>query len=172
MNDPRLTFEVHRYKAVSDWVRQKILADDPENLDEQTIADTTEGLTDLHEMLAEIVRSVLEDETRVSFHNVRIKEISNLLQRFHNRADRRRETVREAMLKADVKTITKEDFTVSLRNAPPHVVVVDETLIPQTFFEMRPHLRKRDLLNALKDGAQFDGAVLSNPGLSLTVRTR
>jgi hypothetical protein len=76
------------------------------------------------------------------------------------------------MLKADVKTITKEDFTVSLRNAPPHVVVVDETLIPQTFFEMRPHLRKRDLLNALKDGAQFDGAVLSNPGLSLTVRTR
>ena len=51
-------------------------------------------------------------------------------------------------------------------------MVVDETLIPQTFFEMRPHLRKRDLLNALKDGAQFDGAVLSNPGLSLTVRTR
>ena len=52
------------------------------------------------------------------------------------------------------------------------MIVIDEALIPQTFFEMRPHLRKRDLLEAMKDGEQIAGAALSNPGMSLTVRTR
>jgi hypothetical protein len=37
---------------------------------------------------------------------------------------------------------------------------------------MRPHLRRRELLDALKDGEPIEGALLSNPGMSLTVRKR
>jgi hypothetical protein len=33
-------------------------------------------------------------------------------------------------------------------------------------------LRKRELLDALKDGATIEGAMLSNPGMTLSVRTR
>jgi hypothetical protein len=64
------------------------------------------------------------------------------------------------------------DFTASLRSAPPHVVVTDEKLIPQSFWEMRPHLRKSDLLVVLKDGVEIEGAALSNTGMSLSVHTR
>src|SRR5580765_2215395 len=92
--------------------------------------------------------------------------------RLDARAQRRRNIVKSAMDEAGLNKLVMPDFTASLRAGQPHVVVVDENAIPQTFFEMRPHLRKRDLFDALKDGARIEGAELSNPGMTLSVRTR
>jgi Siphovirus Gp157 len=166
--DPHLDFEVHRYKAI----RNALLKDNADDMDEQTLADTTEGLTDLHELLAAIVRAALDDETMAGMLKVRMQQMADRLDRIEHRAERRRQIVRDAMLEAGVDKLAMPDFTATVRKAQPHVVVVDENLIPQVFWEMRPHLRKRELGEALKDGAQIEGAALSNPGMTLTVRTR
>jgi hypothetical protein len=167
MNDPRINFETLRYKAI----RDKLLADDPE-IDERTLADTTEGLTDLHELLAAVVRGALEDEARAVGLRVRIADMTKRLGNLEARAERRRQNVRDVMLDTGIQKLMQDDFSASLRNAPPHVVVIDEALIPETFWEHRPHLRKRELSDALKDGAEIAGAVLSNSGMSLSVRTK
>ncbi len=167
MSDPLLEFEVRRHKAI----RERLLIEDTD-IDEQTLADTIEGLTDLHELLAAIVRGVLEDECLAAMLKARMAEMDARLERYLHRAEKRRHLVRDVMMEADIKKLNMPDFTASLRSAPPHVVVTDENLIPQSFWEMRPHLRKSDLLAVLKDGAEVEGAALSNSGMSLSIRTR
>ncbi len=164
--DPNLNFEIRRHKAIVERLRAE------DDTDEQALADTAEGLSDLHEMIAAIIRGALDDETSAAALNIRLNEMTDRLNRYLHRAEKRRELARDVMLETDIKKLQMPDFTASLRNAPPHVVVVDENLIPQAFWEQRPHLRKSDLLAVLKDGVEVEGAALSNSGMSLSVRTR
>jgi hypothetical protein len=162
-----LASERIRYLAICEQLR----ADDPQ-IDERTLADTVEGLSDYHKALIAIVRAALKDETEAAVLKIMMDEMDERRARFERRAERRRAIVLEEMQHADLTKITAPDFTASIRSNPPHVVVIDEKLIPKEFFEMRPHLRKRDLLEALKAGEQMAGAALSNPAMSLSIRTR
>ena len=150
-SNPHLDLAVRQHKAI----RERLLAEDFD-IDEQTLADTTEGLTDLYELLAAVVRGALEDEMLAVAIESRMSEMTYRLDRLLLRAKQRRKLVRDVMEETNIKKLSMPDFTASLRNAPPHVVVTDENLIPQAFWEQRPHLRKSDLLAVLKDGVEVE----------------
>src|SRR5215204_1507642 len=81
-------------------------------LDEQTLADTVEGLTNLHEMLGAIIREALLDEALASGLRSRIDEMEQRLRRLDERALKRRQIVRDVMVESEIKKLTDPEFTV------------------------------------------------------------
>ena len=164
----QLNFAATTYRAV----RERIRTQDPE-LDEQTLIDTVEGLTDLHEILAAIVRAALADEALATGLKSRIAEMQERLQRLQERAAKRRQIVKDVMVESDIKKITAPDFTASIRPGMPALVVLNEEAVPSIYFEPRqPRLKSQELALDLKGGAEVAGATLSNPEPVLSVRTR
>ncbi len=164
----QLAFSVIHYKAV----RERLRAEDP-NLDEQTLADTVEGLTNLHEILGAVIRAALADEALASGLKGRIAEMEDRLARLQDRAAKRRQIAKEVMTELDIKKLEAPDFTASLRPGFPSLVVINENEIPSIYWEPRdPKLDRATLISDLKHGREVGGATLSNPEPVLSVRTR
>ena len=163
-----LSFAAINYRAI----RDRLLTEDPQ-IDEQTLADTVEGLTDLHEIVAAIVRSALADEAMAMGLKCRLTDMQNCLERLQDRASKRRQIAKDVMVELDLKKITAPDFTVSVRPGTPSLLVLDEAVVPSIYWQpSEPRLNRQKLSNELKTGAEVTGATLSNPEPILSVRTR
>ena len=79
MSDPLiLELQLHEY------LREKLLTEFLD-IDEETLSDTLEGLTDLHDKLAAVIRSQQEDSVMAGALKVRIKEMQERHARFEDR---------------------------------------------------------------------------------------
>ena len=165
-----MNFEISgvTYRAMRDRIR----ADDPQ-IDEQTLADTVEGLTDLHEILIAILRSALADEALTTGLKLRISEMQERLNRLQDRASKRRQIAKDVMVECDLKKLTAPDFTASIRPGMPALMVIDEAAVPGIYWEPRePRLNRQGLVADHKQGADITGVALSDPEPVLSVRVK
>ena len=163
-----LEFAAIHYRSIRDRIR----AHDPQ-IDEQTLADTVEGLTDLHEIVQAIIRSAITDEALATGLKCRIADMQDRLTRLQDRASKRRQIARDVMIELDLKKLNAPDFTASIREGTPSLMVIDEDAVPKIYWEpSEPRLRRQVLASDLKQGEEIAGAALSNPEPVLSVRTR
>ncbi len=168
MDTSQLGRELHHHAY---W-RGRLLQEFPE-ADEETLRDTLEGLTNLSEMLASVVRSYLDDLTQAAALGIRMSDMQERLARFEARADKKRLLVTAAMEHASLKKLTEPDFTVSLRPTPAPIVIVDEGQIPQTWWTPQPpKLDRYGLASALRAGEVIQGATLGATRATISVRTK
>jgi hypothetical protein len=163
-----LEFSAIHYRSLRDRLR----AEDPQ-IDEQTLTDTVEGLTDLHEILTAIIRAALTDEALAVGLKSRIAEMEERLGRLQDRATKRRQIAKDVMVELDLKKLAAPDFTASVRPGTPALMVIDEAAVPSVYWETRdPRLNRQVLVADLKQGAEITGVALSNPEPVLSVRTK
>ena len=153
-------------------IRDRIQAEDPQ-IDEQTLADTVEGLTDLHEILTAVIRAALADQGLANGLKGRIADMQDRLGRLEDRASKRRQIAKDVMMELDLRKLTAPDFTASIRPGMPALMVIDEAAVPSIYWEPRvPRLTRQELANELKQGAEIAGVALSNPEPVLNVRIK
>ncbi len=156
----------HRY------LRERLEATFPD-ADEETLMDTLEGMTSLTDSLAELLRSSQEDQTFASALRGRVSDMQERCARFDERARKKRELVTSVMEQAALKKLVEPDFTVSLRPSRPPLVIIDEAAIPGDYWKPQPaKLDRLGLISALGAGRDIAGAVLGNPPMTISVRTK
>jgi hypothetical protein len=168
MADLALNTEVSKHQLL----RQQLLSEYPE-VDDATLQDTLEGITDLHEMIGAVIRSALLDEALQAGLRTRLEEMRQRLARLEERGSKKRQLALEAMCEAGLKKLEQPDFTASARAGLPSLTVVAEDQIPADYWlPQPPKLDRQSLLAALKRGGEVAGAQLSNPKPILAVRTK
>jgi Siphovirus Gp157 len=153
-------------------LRRRLIEADPD-IDDRTLADTLEGATTLKEAIGFVVRSALDDEALAEALKTRLEKMRERAARIETTAAKKRELALAAMEEADIEKILEPDFTVSVRPAPPSVIISSEQDIPQDFWlPQPPKLDRRRLLESLKAGIAIMGAELANTRIILSVRTK
>ena len=168
MSQNAMSLEISKFQRVREWLQETYDLDE----DDDTLADTLEGITDLHEMIAAVIRSALVDEALQSGLRGRIVDMKSRLSRLEERGSKKRQLALEAMTEAGLKKLEHPDFTASARAGLPGLVVVEEELIPKDYWVPQPpRLDRQSLLADLKRGGPIPGTELSNPKATLSVRT-
>lgn len=168
MNTAQIKAEAQRFSLT----RDRLTRDYPD-IDDQTLFDTLEGVSDLSDQLQVLIRSALEDESLAEALKIRMADMRARASRLDQRMERKRALAAEVMREAGLPRVVAPDFTASIRPVSPGLVVSDETAIPPAFWMPQPpRLNRQELLGALKAGTSVPGAGLSNGGSTLAVRTR
>ena len=121
-----LALEVSTYQAL----RGRLLTEWPE-IDEETLANSLEGITDLHEMIAVVIRSALVDEALHAGLRFRVDDMKERLSRLELRVTKKRQLALEAMTEVGLAKLEQPDFTASTRAGSPALVVIAKERIPK-----------------------------------------
>ena len=141
--------------------------------DDETLRDTLEGITDLHEMIAAVIRSALVDEALHAGLRFRVDDMRERLSRLELRASKKRQLALGAMTEVGLSKLEQPDFTASARAGSPALIVIAEERIPEAYWlPQPPKLDRQGILGELKRGLEIPGAQMSNPQPVLSVRTK
>jgi hypothetical protein len=168
MAHPALNVEVSKYQLL----RERLLNGCP-TIDEECLLDTLEGITDLHEMIAAVIRSALVDEALQTGLRTRLDDMRTRLGRLAERGLKKRQAALEAMNEVGLRKLEQPDFTASARLGLPALVVTSEQAIPSDYWVPQPPKLDRQALSSdLKRGKEVPGACLGNVNPVLAVRTK
>ena len=165
--------EVLRLQAAHYHMLQEQLKSDYANLDDETLADTLEGVSDLPAMIEEIVRSSLEDEAIIAGLKLRADAMAARMTRLKERHQKKRQLAAWALGAAGLGKLKACDFTVSLSEGAVRLEISDESKLAPIYLVPQPAKPDRAAISAaLKQGEPLEGAALVQGAPYITVSTR
>lgn len=163
MSEHRLALETRAAQILKSALME--VTDDPD-----TLADTIEGATNLHEAIAAVMGGIDDDEALAVGIDVIIAQFKERGKRIEARLERRRNAIERAMMAGELMKLELPQATLSLRKVPPKLEIVSEDMLPKTYFETVPKLKRTELWADVKAGKDIPGARLTNGGQALSIR--
>lgn len=158
---------MHLYELTQNYLHVLEMAESGED----GFEDTLDSLNDAIEVKAENTAKVIKQlEANADMLATEIKRLSERKTTAENNAKRLKVYLQEQLEKVGTDKIKGEIFTVAIQNNPQSVDVLDEELIPATYFiEQAPKLDRKELLAHLKAGETIPGAAVKQ-SRSLRIR--
>lgn len=169
---PPSGYRIEQALGIADALRRRLLADDPDlAADETALRDTLDGQTDVYDLVRRLIRFSLEAGALADAARDRADALAKRKARFERRAEAARGAA-FGMLDALGETkLSDAEFTLSIGQGRPAVIVTDESLLPSEFVRITRAPDKAAIAEALKSGVTVPGAEMTNGTPTLTVRT-
>jgi len=139
--------------------------------DEEFRLDVIEGETDAIELLDGLCAQEREADAQIAGIEKRMDALKSRRDRLRLRKEALRKLMQRIMSAAGLRKVQLPEATLFVRAAPRSVIVTDEGAIPKEYLKVTTTVDKAALLDALKAGTRVPGAMLSNGGEMVSVRT-
>jgi len=135
------------------------------------LEDTLQSLDDAIEEKAVGYAKVMKNiEGQVVAIKTEEKRLADKRRSLENNVKRLKESLQDAMLFNNKKSIKTDLFNFNIQKNPPSIRVIDEKMIPKRFYEKQePKLNRRGLLDELKSDESIPGVEI-HQGESLRIR--
>ncbi len=157
--------------AQHERLRNELLTRWPELArDSEALEDTLNGESDLPDVTAQIIRSALEDERLGDSVGEHIAKLQKRKLHLDFRASRKRALALYAMQEGNLPRITQPDFSAHIGRSRGKVIITDEEALTHEYVRLKKEPDKKAIGEALRNGDTVEGACLSNPEATLTVK--
>lgn len=139
--------------------------------DEVLLRDMVEGSTDAQRILENLVEDICTARSLAKAARERAEAIRNRAARYDRQEEAFGKLALRLMEAMGERKFSCGEATLSIRQNPPSVVIVDEAALPEWAIRIKREPNKSAIKDRLKAGDEVAGAALSNGGESLSVRT-
>jgi hypothetical protein len=131
---------------------------------EEGLEDTLESINDTIELKADGYARIIRNlEGNVTALKTEIDRLTDRKKSIENSIDRLKENLKQAMIQTGKEKIKTDLFSISVANNPVAVSVINEDLIPRTYFNVKEivTLDKVRIKDLLKNGQVIAGVELT-----------
>lgn len=142
--------------------------------DDETLAGSVESVTELDAAIVAVLRQAIEREAMADALAAMMKQMAERKKRLEDGASALRRAVLDAMLSVGWRKLPAPvpDFTVTVGNGTPKLVITDEAAIPFDLLEVVSKPNRAAIKDALKSGREVNGAAFGNAEQHLIVSRR
>lgn len=166
-------YQIETVLAAWNDLRARLIEADPEDAPELADLLNNEN-SNVDDMLARLIRAVVHSDGLIKLATSRIDDIKHRRERYENRSAGLRGTVLQLMEVTGRRALDLGDVTAYVRPGREAVVITDAALLPAEYVRTKTETMpdKVKIGADLREGVVIDGAMLSNPMPTLTIRTR
>ena len=160
------------FKQVQTEITALMLAYPQLEADEVLRADMIEGSTGMDDFIRELLRKIGTTETLRDATGNYIEELKMRRARMEHTAEALRTLIFKIMQHAQIQKRVLPEATVSIRNTPAKVVVIDEQQIPDHYMRIKKEPDKIKIKTDLQANMSIAGVTLSNGEPTLAILTK